>query len=378
MRIAFYAPLKAPTHPVPSGDRRVARLLMAALAAAGHDVRLACRLRTWDDAKRPGRQARLAALATRLRARLIARLERAPPDLWFTYHLYHKAPDPLGPAVSSAFGIPYVVAEASYARKQADGPWAEGLRSTAQALGRAALVLNLTRRDGEGVRPWLRPGVPAVHLPPFIDRTPFVQAAAARAEHRRRLAARLGLAETAPWLLAVGMMRGGDKQRSYQLLARALAGLGDLPWRLLVVGDGPRRIAVQGEFGAVPAERLRWLGVLDGADLAGVYAAADLFVWPAVNEAYGMALLEAQAAACPVVAGRVGGVPEVVADGVGGLLTAPGDPDALAAAVAALLADPGRRRAMGRAAAAGTAQRHDFRQASQSLDCLLRRTLEIG
>ena len=46
MRIAFYAPLKAPTHPVPSGDRRMARLLMAALEAGGHHVTLASTLRS--------------------------------------------------------------------------------------------------------------------------------------------------------------------------------------------------------------------------------------------------------------------------------------------------------------------------------------------
>ncbi|WP_035670480.1 hypothetical protein [Azospirillum brasilense] len=49
MRIAFYAPLKSPTHPVPSGDRRMARLLMAALERAGHAVTLASTLRSWDD-----------------------------------------------------------------------------------------------------------------------------------------------------------------------------------------------------------------------------------------------------------------------------------------------------------------------------------------
>ena len=48
MEIAFYAPLKAPDHPVPSGDRRMAGLLMAALRAAGHDVMLASRLRSYE------------------------------------------------------------------------------------------------------------------------------------------------------------------------------------------------------------------------------------------------------------------------------------------------------------------------------------------
>jgi hypothetical protein len=93
MRIAFYAPLKPPNHPTPSGDRRMARLLMAALAHAGHEVTLASIYRSWDDGTRPGRHERLAALGARLADRLTERLRAAPPDLWFTYQLYHKAPD---------------------------------------------------------------------------------------------------------------------------------------------------------------------------------------------------------------------------------------------------------------------------------------------
>ena len=62
-------------------------------------------------------------------------------------------------------------------------------------------------------------------------------------------------------------------------------------------------------------------------------AAADLYLWPAINEAYGMAFLEAQAAGLPVIAGRTGGVPAVVAADETGLLTPVGDAHAFAAAV---------------------------------------------
>ena len=60
---------------------------------------------------------------------------------------------------------------------------------------------------------------------------------------------------------------------------------------------------------------MRCVGALPAAALPEIYAAADLYVWPACNEAYGMALLEAQAAGVPVVAGAEGGVPDIVADG---------------------------------------------------------------
>lgn len=95
MRIAFHAPLKPPDAPTPSGDRRVARLLIAALRTAGHTVEIASRLRTRDGAGSPTRQARLAALGERLASRYVRSVRdgrRARPDLWFTYHLYYKAP----------------------------------------------------------------------------------------------------------------------------------------------------------------------------------------------------------------------------------------------------------------------------------------------
>jgi glycosyltransferase involved in cell wall biosynthesis len=377
LRIAFYAPLKAPTHPVPSGDRRMGRLLMRALALAGHDVRLACTLRTRDDGRVPGRADRIAALGARAADRLVRRWRAAPPDLWFTYHLYHKAPDPIGPRVAGALGIPYVCAEASHAPRRATGPWAAGHAAAAAAIRGADAVIHMTAHD--------RPALAAIvdggrlhALAPFVETAPFAAAARDRDRHRAALAARFGLPGDAPWLLAVGMMREGDKMASWRHLARALARVADRPWTLLAVGDGPRRACVEAAFGTLDPARVRFTGALEPDDLAGVYAAADLYVWPAVNEAYGMAPLEAQAAGVPVVAGRTGGVPDVVADGRSGVLVPVGDDAAFALAVADLLDDPDRRRAMGRWAAANVAARHDIAGAALRLDAILREALRNG
>ncbi|MCW2235496.1 glycosyltransferase family 4 protein [Azospirillum canadense] len=376
MRIAFYAPLKAPTHPVPSGDRRMARLLMAALEAAGHEVTLASTLRSWDDGRTPGRAERLAALGARCADRLAARWDReGPPDLWFTYHLYHKAPDWIGPALCRRFGLPYVVAEASFAAKRATGPFAAGHRAAEAAIRQAAAVVTLAGHDAEGVLPLLEAPDRLVRLRPFVDTVPFAAAADARDRHRAALAARYGLPLDAPWLLAVGMMRNGDKERSYGILSEAMALLTMLQPHLLIVGDGPARPRVESLFAEMP---VHVLGQQSLPDLAALYAAADLMVWPAVNEAYGMALLEAQAAGLPVVAGRTGGVPDVVREGVGGLLPPVGDAAAFAAAVESLLRDPDRRRAMGEAARRVAAEEHDFATAVRDLDHLVRRVARTG
>jgi 2-deoxystreptamine N-acetyl-D-glucosaminyltransferase/2-deoxystreptamine glucosyltransferase len=74
-----------------------------------------------------------------------------------------------------------------------------------------------------------------------------------------------------------------------------------------------------------------------------VLAALDVLVLPSAYEEMGSVLVEAMAAGLPVVASAVGGIPEVVQDGVTGLLVPPGDADALAAALDRLVADPALR-----------------------------------
>ena len=305
--LAFYAPLKPPDHPMPSGDRRMARLLMRALGEAGYDPTLVSRFRSYDGSGDPARQGRLADLGGLVATRLLRRWQTTTrPVGWFTYHLYHKAPDWVGPAVSDSLGIPYFIAEASHAPKQADGPWNRGYVGAAAAIERADAVFCLNSND----RPCLVPLVAAperlVSLPPFVDAEPYRTAAAGRQRHRAELAFELGIAGDHPWLLAVGMMRPGDKLASYRLLAQALHGLLHLEWRLLVVGDGPARPAVAASLQVLGPDRVVFAGERSAESLPAFYAAADLMVWPAVREAYGMALLEAQATGLPVRCRAIG------------------------------------------------------------------------
>jgi glycosyltransferase involved in cell wall biosynthesis len=372
MRIAFYAPLKPPTHPVPSGDRRMARLLMAALGRANHRIELASRFRSRDGAGDPARQQALADLGQHLARRLVrqyqARAETERPELWFTYHLYYKAPDWLGPAVSAALDIPYVVAEVSHAGKRADGPWSIGHAGAAAAIAHADAIINLNPADIAGLAGVADASAILVMLKPFIDGADFAAAANRRDQLRKEMAPRFGLDSEKPWLLAVAMMRDGDKLASFRVLGAALDRLRDRDWQLLVVGDGPARPAVEATLASLGRARIHFAGRRLAEELPQFYASADLLVWPAINEAYGMALLEAQAAGVPVVAGAAGGVPTVVAGDRTGLLTVPGDAGDFAAAVRALLDDPARRRKMGETAKELIAEEHDIGTAARILD----------
>jgi N-acetyl-alpha-D-glucosaminyl L-malate synthase BshA len=124
-----------------------------------------------------------------------------------------------------------------------------------------------------------------------------------------------------------------------------------MPATLLMVGDGPDRQDAENEARelGVGAD-VRFLGRL-GA-VAPVLAAADLFVLPSQTESFGLAALEAMACGAPVLAARTGGLPEVLTDGVEGILEPAGSVEAMARRAVTLLRDPVAHQRMREAAIA--------------------------
>ena len=359
MRIAFYAPLKPPDHPVPSGDRQVARLFFRAIRLAGHEPVLASRFRSYEGDGDSLRQLRLAAFGQQLAEWLLQRYREVPelsPEIWFSYHLYHKAPDWLGPIIADALGIPYVVAEASITPEQARGSWAAGHLAVESAVRRADAVIGLNPSDCECVMRLLRDPMRWVAFKPFLDAQIYKSKVPVR--------------DGPPRLITVAMMRFGDKLASYRLLGEALSRLLDLPWSLEVVGDGPARGEVKRALCPLQ-RRIDWSGPLDNRAVAERLAQADIFVWPALNEAFGMALLEAQASGVPVVAGSSGGVGEIMIPGVTGHLVAPGDPVVFATAVRELMLDHNRRAAFAEAARRHVRLSHDLAAAAGRLAAII-------
>jgi glycosyltransferase involved in cell wall biosynthesis len=162
-----------------------------------------------------------------------------------------------------------------------------------------------------------------------------------------RTAAAIALGVPADALL-VGVVAQLIERKGHRVLLAALpplvAAYPEL--RVIFFGQGPLEIALAREIAATGLS-----GVVSLAgfrhDLEAILPCLDLLVHPAMMEGLGVSLLQASSAGVPIVACRVGGIPEAVRDGENGLLVPPGDAATLGAAVGALLADPGRRRTLG-------------------------------
>jgi N-acetyl-alpha-D-glucosaminyl L-malate synthase BshA len=130
----------------------------------------------------------------------------------------------------------------------------------------------------------------------------------------------------------------------------------ELPSVLVMVGDGPDRVAAEEETRRLGLEgSVFFLGRID--QVAPLLASADLFLLPSESESFGLSALEALASGVPVVASRAGGIPEVVRDGETGSLCAVGDVDGMARAAVAILGDASRWQRMSDLAAADARER---------------------
>jgi N-acetyl-alpha-D-glucosaminyl L-malate synthase BshA len=134
-----------------------------------------------------------------------------------------------------------------------------------------------------------------------------------------------------------------DVLKTFELIRK------ELPVRLVMVGDGPDRVEAEAycrEKGFT--SEVRFTG--KQLDIATVLECSDLFLLPSATESFGLAALEAMGHGVPVIASRVGGLPEVIRHGVDGYLEELGDVTAMATDALRILRDEGLRRSMGQAA----------------------------
>jgi glycosyltransferase involved in cell wall biosynthesis len=288
--------MKSPDHPQPSGDRLIARNWVTLLEAMGHDVEIVSNLRSWN---RHGFDSDLETEAQRE----LSRLKDKKWDCWFTYHNYPKAPDLLGPECAKNLSIPYYVIEASLGDKYRDGPWKVGYKKTYAALNAAQKIISHSQKDHHCLMKIKSLKNKCVYVKPFIEVPPLQPY----------------LQQNIPTLLSVGMMRP-KKLKSFKLISEILTEMLHLPWQLWIIGDGEERKQVESYFTDFPKQRIKFLGKIDHENIGNYYRQANCLLWPAIDEAIGMTILEAGAHGCPVVAFDSNEVSRIIQHGVSGYI----------------------------------------------------------
>jgi phosphatidylinositol alpha-1,6-mannosyltransferase len=280
------------------------------------------------------------------------------------------------------FGAAWPLGEAGASLNQPTLAITHGHEAGMARVGLGPLVARVARRvdalsvisqfTAAALGPWTG-ATPVYRLSPGVDTTVFHPAVDGGA-----IRARYGIRHDQPLVVCVSRLvarKGQDVLvEAWPAVRARIRGA-----RLLLVGTGPaeprlrRRIQVLGLAAAVTL-----CGEVPGAELPAHHAAADLFAMPCRTryrgldvEGLGIVYLEAQACGVPVVAGRSGGAPEALLDGVSGLTVDGASPAATAKAIAVLLTDEGRRQRMGAAGRAFVERQHAWPVVSARLDAIL-------
>ncbi len=340
MKIAFYAPLKPISHPTPSGDREIARSVHRFFQNQNAEVFILSEFRSrWFYRSPLGWLRWLSAL---LRAYRRAKAEN--PDVYFTYHLYYKAPDPIAFLLAWWFRRPYFVFEGMYARKAARKPgrWI-GYLLTRAALNYATKIFSDKTEDYKFLREWF-PAEKIVYLPPSVDLSKFQPIAEARERFRERH----GIATEEIVVATVAMLRPDRKSEGVRFLLDCLSALREegFLFRWVHAGGGQCFEEIRSYARECLGQRAQFLGSIEQTEVADLLRSADIFAFPGIDEGFGLAFVEAQAAALPVVAFDNGGIPDAVDKDVSGFLTPLLDREAHKKALRILLKDPVVRKRM--------------------------------
>jgi glycosyltransferase involved in cell wall biosynthesis len=265
---------------------------------------------------------------------LVALLRSWKPHL-LTSFMYHA--NILGRVAGRSAGVPVIV---SSIRSERNGSAARDWMMRLTNWMDDCCTANSQRVAESFSRRKILPREKLRVIPNGVD----IAALTAPSEDRVRLRAELGLAAGEFLWLAIGRLLD---QKDYPTLLQAFQPLASAPARLLIAGRGPLRDELQHRAQQLGiARQVEFLGVRH--DIAALLAAADGFVLSSAWEGMPNVVMEALAAATPVVATEVGGVAELVEAGQSGFLVPAGDPGALAAGMRLLMSLPEeQRRRMG-------------------------------
>ena len=363
MNILFYAPFKPVDHPNPSGDRVIGSGIVSFLKSRGHKVVIASDFRSRWFYQKPARYPEAAARF--IRAYGLAR--KTPAHLWLTYHTYYKSPDVFGPYISRLLGLPYAVFQGIYSTKVRRHPatWA-GYWLNRAALAEASKIFTNRKEDYVNLLR-IKPKRRVQYLAPGIVPGQFQFSPDMRENTRRRL----GFTDSDVIIVSAAMFRPGVKAQGLEIVIRTCRKMmeADAGFKLVVAGAGSEVSRLKQTAGPLKGNGIFFLGKIPREKMPEIYSAGDFFLFPGIKESLGMVYLEAQSCGLPVIAFENGGIPEVVNNGVTGILIPPPFPDEdLKAAISTLAKNRDLRQKMGTAAKEYVRTRHDLDQNYRKLE----------
>jgi glycosyltransferase involved in cell wall biosynthesis len=276
----------------------------------------------------------------------------------------------LGPAVSRKLDIPYVIFQGIYSTKRRR-QWKTkaGFYLNKSALCAASHVFVNKRVDLLNLKRVL-PEDRVSYVAPGIAPRDFTFDDTARKALRKQWAVGDSVV-----IFSAAMFRPDVKTEGLGWVIRACGELyrQGQDFRLVIAGDGKERGTLQRMAGEYVADRVLFLGKIARENMYRYYSAADLFVFPGIQESLGLVFLEAQSCGLPVIAFENAGVPEAVQDGRTGLLVPLYAMEPFVAAIKRLLIDKSLRGRMGQAATSYVRRFHDLERNYEGLELIFNR-----
>jgi glycosyltransferase involved in cell wall biosynthesis len=298
--------------------------------------------------------------------RLVSFLSKARVEILHT-HLFDPSVVGLTAGVVARTPLRVLTRHYSDYHTRIDRPWHVRLDRLCTRLSHGVIAVSQhTSQHLIGVE-----GAPPDKVHTILNGIDFDRVRVPDPEASQRLRGEFG-ADSANLLLIAARIH---PEKGYDILLNAMPMIqrnGGRPSLLLVAGAGPLEAHYREMARSLGIEKhVRFLGFRQ--DLPALMKAADVFLLPSVAEAFGLVLAEALYLGVPVIASRVGGIPEIIDDGVDGILVPPGNAESLAAAVTSLLAHPERRQALAGAGRDKVVQRFKFSDMVRAYESLYER-----
>lgn len=369
MKIAYYMPFKPMGHKNPSGDLVIGTELYRFFKDSGDDIFQISSFRLRWIYLKP----HLWPLLFLECIRVCFFCLKKRPDIWLSYHSYYKAPDILGALVCRLLGIPYTVFQGVYSTKRRRAWKTKPGFYLNRFVLRSALVVftnkmndynNLLRIQPEKRVTYIAPGLHPDHF--LFD-----------SDNRLVVRNQLGIGQKLV-IMSVAMFRDGVKTRGIQEVIQCCSKLREkgIDFLLLIAGDGQNRQLLE-KYGRRELEDcVLFVGRLDRTELGQYYSAADIFIFPGVNESLGMVYLEAQSCGLPVVAYKEWGAGEAVVDNVTGFLSSSTQGETLADNLEKLCVDRSLRKRMGMAGEKNIREKHDIEANYKKIRLQLKQLLQ--